>query len=43
MDERIKAFRKEATRSNIVASDISDSLSLIQPDLGRNFSPGPAG
>ena len=38
MDESINAFRIEATRSNIVASDINDSLSrcsLVKP--GENF------
>jgi hypothetical protein len=39
MDESIKAFRKDATRSNIVASDINNSLlpDLVKP--GELFPP----
>jgi hypothetical protein len=39
MDESIKAFRQEATRSIIVACDIDDSHSLDQVKLGENISP----
>jgi hypothetical protein len=40
IDESIKAFRKEATRSNIVGCGIYDSLSLDPVKPGGNISPG---
>jgi hypothetical protein len=39
MDESIKAFRQEATSSNMVACGIDDSLSLDPVKLGEHTSP----